>query len=80
MFGRSNLYATQRNKTLNLTIEELLAFIGINFLMAYHRLPAWKQYWNTSEDLGLPVVADCMTRNRFEEILKYLHCNDIVIT
>lgn len=73
---QSNLYATQNNKTLNLTKEELLAFIGINFLMAYHRLPSWKQYWNTSQDLGLPIVANCMPRNRFEEILRYLHCND----
>lgn len=73
---QSNLYATQRNHALNLSREELLAFIGINMLMAYHRLPTWKQYWNASEDLGLPIVAKCMTRNRFETILKFLHCND----
>ncbi|KAJ8915100.1 hypothetical protein NQ315_000352 [Exocentrus adspersus] len=53
---QSNLYATQRGKTLNLSKEELLAFIGINFFMAYHRLPAWKHYWNTSKDLGTPIA------------------------
>lgn len=73
---QSNLYATQRNKVLNLTKEELFAFIGINFFMSYHRIPAWKNYWSTSEDLGVPLVAKCMNRNRFEEILRYLHCND----
>ena len=44
--------------------------------MAYHRLPAWKHYWNTSKDLHVLIISKCMPRNRFEEILKYLHCND----
>jgi hypothetical protein len=41
---QSNLYATQRNKNLNLKREELPALIGINFMLAYHRLPTWKHY------------------------------------
>lgn len=73
---QSNLYATQRNKALKLTKNELLSFIGINFMMAYHQLPSWKMYWNSSPDLGVPFDTNCMTRNRFEEILRYLHCND----
>jgi hypothetical protein len=73
---QSNLYATQRNKNLNLKREELLALIGINFMMAYHRLPTWKHYWNGSPDLALPLIANSMSRNSFEEILRYLHCND----
>jgi hypothetical protein len=73
---QSNLYATQNNKTLNLKEHELLAFIGINFLMGYHVLPSWKDYWNTSADLNVPIIVQTMPRNRFEEILRFLHCND----
>lgn len=43
--------------------------------MAYYRLPTWTHYWNASEDLGLPIATKCLTRNRFETILKCLHCN-----
>lgn len=73
---QTNLYATQQNKPLNLTKNELLSFIGINFMMSYHQLPSWKLYWNSSSDLGVPFITNCMTRNRFEQILRYLHCND----
>ncbi|KAJ8886481.1 hypothetical protein PR048_012692 [Dryococelus australis] len=61
---------------LNLKEGELLGFLGINFLMGYHKLPLWKHYWSTSEDLGVPVITNGMPRDRFEIILWYLHAND----
>lgn len=73
---QSNLYAVQRNRNLDLTEKELLTFIGINFFMAYHQLPNWKHYWNGSPDLGIPLVTNAMSRNRFEAILSNIHCND----
>lgn len=73
---QSNLYATQNNKTLNLKIEELYSFIGINFFMGYHRLPNWRHYWSTSPDLGVSLVSETMSRNRFDAILSSLHVND----
>jgi hypothetical protein len=50
--AQSNLYSTQQGKILNLQLEELYAFIGIHFLMGYHKLPSWRDYWSTSNDLG----------------------------
>ncbi|KAJ8973289.1 hypothetical protein NQ317_019596 [Molorchus minor] len=73
---QSNLYAVQKNKRLDLTEKELLAFIGINFFMAYHQLPNWKHYWNGSSDSGIPLVSNAMARTRFEQVLSNLHCND----
>lgn len=73
---QSNLYATQKNKNLNLKEEELLAFLGINFFMGYHTLPSYKHYWSTSNDLGIELVRKTMTRNRFQDILSFLHVND----
>lgn len=43
---QTNLYATQKNITLNLKPYELLNFIGINFFMGYHKVPGWKNYWS----------------------------------
>lgn len=74
---QSNLYATQQGKLLNLHIEELQSFIGINFLMGYNRLPSWKDYWSTSNDLGVNLVSGVMNRKRFLDILSYLHLNNI---
>ncbi|XP_060855513.1 piggyBac transposable element-derived protein 3-like [Metopolophium dirhodum] len=74
--AQSNLYATQRGKTLNLRIEELKAFIGINFVMGYNSLPSWKDYWSTSNDLGVKIISDAMSRKRFDDILCFLHIND----
>ena len=45
-------------------------------LMGYNKLPIWRDYWNTSNDLCCPLVSKAMTRQRFGIILKYLHCND----
>lgn len=73
---QSNLYATQRGKVLNLKDNELLAFLGINFFMGYHKLPSYKNYWSTAEDLKIGVVSRTMTRDRFQQILSYLHIND----
>ncbi|XP_017487838.1 PREDICTED: piggyBac transposable element-derived protein 3-like, partial [Rhagoletis zephyria] len=72
----SNLYAVQKDKTLNLKKNEFYAFIGINFFMGYHQLPSWRHYWSTSEDLAAPVVSKTMSRNRFDSILRFLHVND----
>ncbi|XP_063235868.1 piggyBac transposable element-derived protein 3-like [Bacillus rossius redtenbacheri] len=73
---QSNLYATQHEKNLNLKEGELLCFLGINFMMGYHKLPSWKDYWSTSEDFRVPPIAEAMPRDRFELILRYLHAND----
>lgn len=71
---QTNLYATQRGKNLNLKSDKLLVFIGINFLMGYHRVPSVKDYWSAADDLNVRPVVAAMTRSRFMDIL-YLHLN-----
>jgi hypothetical protein len=72
---QTNLYATQRNKNLNLK-KELLAFIGIIFFMGCHSLPSYKNYWSADEDFDTSIVRRTMSRNRFEMMLSNLHLND----
>jgi len=73
---KSNLYATQNNKNLKLTEKELYAFLGIHFCMGYNKLPSYKLYWNTSDDLHVRSISKAMSRDRFREILSNIHVND----
>ena len=74
---QSILYARQKNNhTFSLTIEELKNFFGILFLTGYHRLPRERLYWSLDEDLHVEIVSQCMARNRYLDIKKYLHVND----
>lgn len=73
---QTNLYGTQNDKTLKITKDEMLVFFGINFIMGYHELPAWKDYWSSSPDLGVQFVSIAMSRNTFQKIQQNLHCND----
>lgn len=73
---QTNLYGTQRNKTLNVKRREMLNFIGINFFMGYHKLLSWKNYWSNASDLGVQLISNTMSRNRFDIILSNLHVQD----
>ena len=51
---------------------ELLSFLGLNMLMGYHHLPELSLYWWQEPDLGLGIVRQSMTRERFKFISKHL--------
>ncbi|KAJ8966170.1 hypothetical protein NQ314_003702 [Rhamnusium bicolor] len=44
--------------------------------MSYYILPSYKHYWQSSPDLGAPLISEAMTLNRFQDILSNLHVND----
>ena len=70
-------YARQNNDhEFEFSKECLYKFVGILFLSGYHTLPSQKLYWSTEDDLEIPFVRQCMTKNRFLTIKKYLHFND----
>ncbi|XP_060863545.1 piggyBac transposable element-derived protein 3-like [Metopolophium dirhodum] len=58
---QTNLYGTQKNKTLRIQREDMLVFLD---------------YWSTSDDLGVKLVSNALSRDMFEKILIHLHCND----
>ena len=70
----SERYAAQNGKTFEVSMDELRAFIGVNFVIGYHKLPNLRSYWETgSLSLSVNFVANVMTRERFKEILGNLH-------
>jgi hypothetical protein len=48
---------------------ELVAFLGIQFLMGYHRLLELSMYWERQPDsgYGLIIIHQAMTRERFKK-------------
>lgn len=72
----SNLYATQKGKTLNLTENELKVFLGINFMMTYIKYSRLNQYWSPLHGTRMEVIAKHMSCNRFREIRRYIHFVD----
>ena len=80
---QTNLYADQQRASKNdnshfdpIIKEELLAFIGINIAMGVVSLPSIDNYWSTSPILTHPWFRTIMSRNRFREILRYIHVAD----
>ena len=77
---QTNLYATQQSQRKGskqikpFSRNEIEKAIGIILLMGIHKLPNRRMHWaNLSK---VPVISQAMTRNRFEDILQYLHYND----
>ena len=52
---------------------ELLNFLGIQLLMGYHRLPDMDLYWSGDVDVGVGLVQNVMSRDRFKIISSNLH-------
>ncbi|XP_041834127.1 piggyBac transposable element-derived protein 3-like [Melanotaenia boesemani] len=73
----TNLYALQKGKeNLALTNPELKTFLGINLAISYIRYPKTRMYWSSEQGLRCDMIANAMSVNRFEQILRYLHFAD----
>ena len=75
--AQTNLYYQQESikKTLpdfKTTKEEILAFLGINIAMGIARLPAVNDYWSK----GITAMPWFLPRNKFKNILRFLHLAD----
>ena len=59
-----------------LNTDLLYGFMGINMLMGYNRMLRVEHYWDTGDDLGVPIVKETMTRDTFKHIRRNLHLNN----
>lgn len=59
----------------NVTVPEMKAFLGLIIAMAMGKLPTYDDYWKTGI-LQMPWFQSIMTRQRFRDILRYLHLVD----
>lgn len=73
----SILYARQKgDMNFTLTVEELKVVIAILLISGYSSLPRWRMYWEQQPDVNNAAISGAMSRNRFIQILRYLHFCD----
>lgn len=77
LVSESNRYAlTKVAENPNITGDEIRCFIAILLLSGYNSLPNKRLYWDSQDDTRNILVVNSMRRNRFEQILRFLHCQD----
>ena len=76
---QSNLYAMGEEKYsewVKVSVEELQAYFGLRILMGIVKLPALSMYWSKDTALNQHEVTSRISRNRFQEITRYIHFAD----
>ena len=75
---QTHLYAKRDNNNPNFHVSEkqILNVLGILLLSGYHTLPEEHHYWSTQPDLGVPIVYNTMSKNKYLEIKRYIHFAD----
>lgn len=58
------------------SIPEMNAFLGLCFQMGIDRKPNTRLYWATDPFLCTPMFPNTMSRDRFLQIMRYLHFSD----
>ena len=66
-------YARQKDYSFHIDVPDLKLFIAILITSGAAPLPSRRLYWENFPDVHNKAIAGSMTRNRFEEILQYLH-------
>jgi len=56
--------------------NELKIFLAILFISGYNTVSHRRMYWESAKDAYHPGISNAMSRNRFEEILRYFHVGD----
>lgn len=70
----TNRYALFKNQPdPAVSPAEMKCFIAILILSGYNDLPSKRMYWEQSLDTRNELVYNSMRRNRFEQILRFLH-------
>ena len=85
LMTQTNLYADQCRATgvpspsnlwLAVSMEEMLAFLGIHIAMGIVSLPSLHDFWSTEPILQHPWFSSVMSCDHFKQILRYFHCCD----
>ena len=61
---------------MQVTTDELWAYLGSCILMAVNHLPSMSDYWSTDEVYHYSPVAGRISRKRFFDITRYIHFVD----
>ena len=75
---QTNLYGNRdkNNPNFHVTGEEIHKILNVLLLLGYHSLSKEHYYWSRQQDLGVAIVSNTLSRNRYYKIKKYLHFAD----
>ena len=68
--------AAKLKKWKDVTATCIKAFLGIIILMGIVRKNNLKDYWSTDASIDTPYIRSVMSRDRFLQIMQYLHLNN----
>ncbi|XP_018020808.1 piggyBac transposable element-derived protein 3-like [Hyalella azteca] len=72
---QTKLHALQKDgKEMRLENTDMKCFLGILLLTGIIKVPSYRTYWK--KGLQLAAISDIMSRDKFEEIKRYIHFND----
>lgn len=74
--NETNRYAAQKNKNNNISKTEIKAFFGVLILSGYNQVSRRRMYWEREKDTHNELVANAISRDRFEFIMSHLHMVD----
>ena len=75
----SKLYARSKgNNAFSTTPDEMRAFLKVLLVSDYSPEPRRYLHWTLADDMHNEAIVSVFTRNRFEEIMKYIHLSDNV--
>ena len=64
------------NETFQTSQDEMRAFLGILLVSGYSPVARRRMFWSHDDDVTNITISTAMTRDRFEEIMKFLHVSD----
>ena len=72
------LYATRDRNEKDFVVDrnEICRVLGIVLLSGYHSLPNETDYWSNQPDLGVSIVSESLSKNRYMAIKRNLHLAD----
>lgn len=75
LVDQTNLYSVQKTGTsINTRVSEMEQFLGIHMMSGIIQMPSYRMFWGGST--RYPLIADVMSRNRFDSMRTYIHIND----
>ncbi|XP_050293811.1 piggyBac transposable element-derived protein 3-like [Anthonomus grandis grandis] len=72
----TNIYAQQKNRPGNVTVDEMYCFIGVLLFSGYTTVLRRHMYWQNCNDTQNKLILAAISRGRFQIIMSNLHCSD----
>ena len=70
----SRIYGVSKNwKDIQVSQQETRVFLAILIISGYNPLPSKAHYWATEKNFRNNAIYNAMRRDRFDDIMKYLH-------